>query len=72
MSETTMKIIIFGFMGIGFLLGRDMTSSIIGAAIGGILVVSIGHLRQKNKLIYKLTGVNILSHKKIEYLQKLI
>ena len=29
MSETTMKIIIFGFMGIGFLLGRDMTSSII-------------------------------------------
>ena len=47
MSETTMKRIIFGFMGIGFLLGRDMTSSIIGAVIGGILVVSIGHLRQK-------------------------
>ena len=31
MSETTMKIIIYGFMGIGFVLGRDMTSSIIGA-----------------------------------------
>ena len=47
MSETTMKIIIYGFVGLGFLLGRDMTSSIIGAVIGGILVVSIGHLRQK-------------------------
>ena len=47
MSETTMKIIIFGFMGIGFLLGRDMTSSIIGAVIGGILVVSIAYKNQK-------------------------
>ena len=52
MSETTMKIIIFGFMGIGFLLGRDMTSSIIGAVIGGILVVSIGYLRQKKINLY--------------------
>ena len=47
MSETTMKIIIFGFMGIGFLLGRDMTSSIIGSVVGCILVVSIAYLNRK-------------------------
>ncbi|MBP8619704.1 MAG: hypothetical protein KBI16_02435 [Clostridia bacterium] len=62
MSDITMKIIIFGSMGLGFLFGQNMASTITMGVIGWIIVVLISYLKRKNNLIYKLIGVDILSY----------
>ena len=47
MSDITMKIIIFGSMGLGFLFGQNMPSTITMGVIGGIIVVLISYLKRK-------------------------
>ena len=42
-----MKIIIFGSMGLGFLFGQNMASTITMGVIGGIIVVLISYLKRK-------------------------
>ncbi len=50
MSETTMKIIIYGFVGLGFLFGLNTNSMIpvfVTGSIGFIVVVLISYLNRK-------------------------